>query len=234
MTDSTVLDVEQIKKLLPHRAPMLFVEKLADIVPNQSATGYKAVSINEPFFMGHFPQRAVMPGVLIVEAMAQTAGALVVHSQNATVSSAVYFMTIEKARFRKPVGPGDLLRMPVKALRRRGLQTLDLSDNELAKLHVRHMVGGHLPKKKGAVHELLYRFEFPERRGALMKFLSSMNPGWNISLFHYRNHGADYGRVLVGMEVPPKDKAKFKAFLADVGYPCADESRNPAYRLFLS
>mgnify|MGYP001164809448 CR=1 FL=1 len=120
MTDSTVLDVEQNKKLLPHRAPMLFVEKLADIVPNQSATGYKAVSINEPFFMGHFPQRAVMPGVLIVEAMAQTAGALVVHSQNATVSSAVYFMTIEKARFRKPVGPGDLLRMPVKLIRSRG------------------------------------------------------------------------------------------------------------------
>ena len=79
MTD-TVLDVEQIKQLLPHRAPMLLVEKLADIVPRESATGYKAVSINEPWFMGHFPDKAVMPGVLIVEAMAQTAGALVVHS----------------------------------------------------------------------------------------------------------------------------------------------------------
>ena len=119
----------------------------------------------------------------------------------------------------------------VKALRRKGLQTLDLSDNELAKLHVRHMVGGHAP---GAKNEILYRFEFPEKPGALMRFLTSMSGGWNISLFHYRNHGADYGRVLVGMEVPPKDKAKFKAFLADVGYPCADESRNPAYRLFLS
>ena len=120
MTDSTSLDVEQIKKLLPHRAPMLLVEKLADIVLRESATGYKAVSINDPFFQGHFPERAVMPGVLIVEAMAQTAGALVVHSLGAQVAAAVYFMTIEKARFRKPVVPGDLLRMPVTALRQRG------------------------------------------------------------------------------------------------------------------
>jgi 3-hydroxyacyl-[acyl-carrier-protein] dehydratase len=99
---------------------MLLVEKLGDIVPRESATGYKAVSINEPFFMGHFPERALMPGVLIVEAMAQTAGALVVYSLTAEVAHAVYFMTIEKARFRKPVVPGDLLRMPVKALRQRG------------------------------------------------------------------------------------------------------------------
>ncbi len=115
-----VLDVEQIKKLLPHRAPMLFVEKLADIVPGESATGYKAVSINEPFFMGHFPERAVMPGVLIVEAMAQTAGALVVHSLGEQASSSVYFLTMDNVRFRKPVVPGDLLRMPVKKLRQRG------------------------------------------------------------------------------------------------------------------
>jgi len=120
MTDNIVLDVEQIKKLLPHRAPMLLVEKLTDIVPGQSATGFKAVSINEPFFMGHFPERAVMPGVLIVEAMAQTAGALVVHSQGGKTSSVVYFMTIESARFRKPVSPGELLRMPVKLIRSRG------------------------------------------------------------------------------------------------------------------
>jgi 3-hydroxyacyl-[acyl-carrier-protein] dehydratase len=124
MSDSTtlptILDVEQIKTLLPHRAPMLFVEKLADIVPRESATGYKAVSFNEPFFMGHFPDRAVMPGVLIVEAMAQTAGALVVHSLKQKAAPAVYFMTIEKARFRKPVVPGDLLRMPVKKLAQRG------------------------------------------------------------------------------------------------------------------
>ena len=116
-----VLDVEQIKKLLPHRAPFLFVERLTDIVASQSATGHKAVSINEPHFLGHFPDHAVMPGVLIVEAMAQTAGALVVHSLGfARDKRIVYFMTIEKARFRKPVRPGDMLRMPVKALRRRG------------------------------------------------------------------------------------------------------------------
>ena len=120
MTESVILDVEQIKQLLPHRVPMLLVEKLADIVPRESATGYKAVSINEPWFMGHFPDKAVMPGVLIVEAMAQTAGALVVHSVSAKTGPAVYFLAIEKARFRKPVVPGDLLRMPVKKVARRG------------------------------------------------------------------------------------------------------------------
>jgi 3-hydroxyacyl-[acyl-carrier-protein] dehydratase len=120
MTESATLDVEQIKALLPHRAPMLLVEKLADIVPFEGATGYKAVSINEPFFMGHFPERALMPGVLIVEAMAQTAGALVVHSLGGQASSSVYFLTIDSARVRKPVVPGSLLRMPVKKVRQRG------------------------------------------------------------------------------------------------------------------
>jgi 3-hydroxyacyl-[acyl-carrier-protein] dehydratase len=114
------LDVEEIKKLLPHRAPFLFVERLSDIVVNESAVGHKAVSINEPHFQGHFPEFAVMPGVLIVEAMAQTAGALVVYSLGAKASRRVYFMTIDKARFRRPVKPGDMLRFPVKAIRHRG------------------------------------------------------------------------------------------------------------------
>jgi threonine dehydratase len=118
----------------------------------------------------------------------------------------------------------------VRSLRRHGLKTHDFSENELAKLHIRHLVGGHAPEVK---NEILYRFEFPERPGALIKFLTSMSRGWNISLFHYRNHGADYGRVLVGMQVPPQDQKKFNAFLAKVGYPYHDESKNPAYRLFL-
>jgi threonine dehydratase len=115
------------------------------------------------------------------------------------------------------------------SLRRAGLKTHDLSNNDLAKLHVRHTVGGHASVK----NEILYRFEFPERPGALIRFLTSMSRGWNISLFHYRNHGADYGRVLVGMQVPPQDKKQFQAFLDKVGYPYCDETRNPAYRLFL-
>jgi 3-hydroxyacyl-[acyl-carrier-protein] dehydratase len=120
-TGAGALDVEQIKKLLPHRAPMLMVERLSDIVKMEGATGWKAVSVNEPYFQGHFPDYAVMPGVLIVEAMAQTAGAVVMHSLGVErEKSVVYFMTIEKARFRKPVHPGNMLRMPVKALRRRG------------------------------------------------------------------------------------------------------------------
>ena len=118
----------------------------------------------------------------------------------------------------------------VRMLRRHGLQALDLSDNDLAKLHVRHLVGGHAPVLD---HEILYRFEFPERPGALVNFLNSMRHGWNISLFHYRNHGADYGRVLVGMQVPPRDKRALKTFLARLGYPYGEETRNPAYRMFL-
>jgi threonine dehydratase len=119
----------------------------------------------------------------------------------------------------------------VRILQRHGLKTIDLSDNEMAKLHVRHLVGGHSPL---ADHELLYRFEFPERPGALMKFLSSMRADWNISLFHYRNHGGDTGRVLVGMQVPPHATRDFRGFLARLGYPYVDESQNPAYRLFLA
>jgi threonine dehydratase len=118
----------------------------------------------------------------------------------------------------------------VRNLRRRGLTTVDLTDNEMAKWHVRHMVGGRAPFAK---NELLYRFEFPERPGALMRFLQNMRSDWNISLFHYRNHGADYGRVLVGMQVPPREMAEFRRFLHKLGYPFAEETRNPAYRLFL-
>ncbi len=111
-----------------------------------------------------------------------------------------------------------------------GFNTLDITDNELAKTHLRYMVGGH---SSLAVNEKLFRFEFPERPGALAKFLSASNPDWNISLFHYRNQGADYGRVLVGIQVPDSDKDKFNAFLKDLGYVYVDETQNPAYRLFL-
>ena len=116
------------------------------------------------------------------------------------------------------------------SLREAGYPVVDMTDNEMAKLHVRHLVGGHAP---AAEHEILYRFEFPERPGALMQFLGSMSSGWNISLFHYRNHGADYGRVLVGMQVPPEDASEFRRFLDRLGYDYVDESANPAYRMFL-
>jgi threonine dehydratase len=122
----------------------------------------------------------------------------------------------------------------VRSLRRQGLRTLDLSDNEMAKTHLRHMVGGRASFVKSAPSpELLYRFEFPERPGALLRFLESMRGDWNISLFHYRNQGADYGRVLVGMQVPRAELGQFRSFLKKVGYPYVDETGNPAYRLFL-
>ncbi len=111
-----------------------------------------------------------------------------------------------------------------------GFKALDLTHDELAKEHLRHMVGG---PSELAQDERLLRFVFPERPGALMKFLSSMRPGWNISLFHYRNQGADYGRILVGLQVPAADNAAFAKFLATLGYPYVDETDNPAYQLFL-
>jgi len=113
---------------------------------------------------------------------------------------------------------------------RHGFPTLNLTDDELAKLHLRHMVGG---RSALARDERLYRFIFPERPGALMRFLSSMHPGWNISLFHYRNQGADYGRILVGIQVPKADKKAFRDFLETLAYPCEDETDNPVYRMFL-
>ena len=111
------------------------------------------------------------------------------------------------------------------------LTTTDLTDNEMAKLHVRHLVGGHAPQVE---HELVYRFEFPERPGALMRFLNALSQNWNISLFHYRNHGADYGRVLVGIQVPPHEQDAFHVSLDLLGYPYWDETDNIAYRLFLN
>jgi len=118
----------------------------------------------------------------------------------------------------------------VNDLQQQGLPTIDLSDNEVAKLHLRHLVGGHAPQ---AEHEKVFRFEFPETPGALMRFLDTMGHDWNISLFHYRNHGADFGRVLVGMQVPPNELSEFYDFLSKLGYPYWDETDNPAYQLFL-
>ena len=113
---------------------------------------------------------------------------------------------------------------------RHGFKTLDITGDELAKLHLRHMVGGRSALAKD---ELLLRFEFPERSGALMNFLNAMSKSWNISLFHYRNHGADYGRILVGLQVPPAEKKAFQGFLKTLGYRYWDETGNQAYKLFL-
>lgn len=112
-----------------------------------------------------------------------------------------------------------------------GFETLDLTDDELGKLHLRHLVGG---RSALARDEVLYRFEFPERPGALMRFLEAMHPTWNISLFHYRNHGSDFGRTLVGIQVPLTERDKYEQFLDGLGYPYQNESGHPAYRMFLT
>ena len=111
-----------------------------------------------------------------------------------------------------------------------GFPVIDMSDNEMAKLHVRYMIGG---PASGIAHERLFRFEFPERPGALLRFLQAVGSGWNISLFHYRNHGSDYGRVLAGIQVPPESATEFAAHLADLGYAYVEETANPAYGTFL-
>jgi threonine dehydratase len=118
----------------------------------------------------------------------------------------------------------------VSKLREAGYPVEDLTDSEIAKLHIRHMVGGRVP---GLRDELLFRFQFPERPGALLQFLSSMGKRWNISLFHYRNHGADYGRILVGIQVPRKSRKAFRASLDKLGYVYWEETDCPAYQLFL-
>jgi threonine dehydratase len=119
----------------------------------------------------------------------------------------------------------------IKKLEAKGYAMVDMTENETAKLHIRYMVGGHAPSVKD---EHLYRFIFPERPGALLDFLSGMTRGWNISLFHYRNHGAAYGRVLVGVQLDSKDQKAFEKFMRELGYTYHDETNNPAYKLFAS
>ncbi len=127
---------------------------------------------------------------------------------------------------------GDVEKRQIIAmLGEHGYPVLDMSDNELAKLHIRYMVGGRAP---ALADELLFRFQFPERPGALLKFLNSLSADWNISLFHYRNHGGDYGRVLAGIQIPAADREQLKLRLDALGYPYWDESDNPAYRAFLA
>jgi threonine dehydratase len=126
-------------------------------------------------------------------------------------------------------GQGESAKITQK-FNRHHFKAIDLTHDELAKEHIRHMVGGHSALSQD---ERLLRFEFPERPGALLKFLSLMRPGWNISLFHYRNQGADYGRILVGLQVPPQDGKAFAKFLLTLGYPHTEETDNPVYRLFL-
>ncbi|MCK4585826.1 MAG: threonine ammonia-lyase, biosynthetic, partial [Gammaproteobacteria bacterium] len=119
----------------------------------------------------------------------------------------------------------------VQDLKTGGYEVLDLTDNEMAKVHVRYMVGGH---SSGVENERLFRFQFPERPGALLRFLNRIGERWNISLFHYRNHGAAYGRILTGIQVPDEDNDDFQQFLDELGYESWEETDNPAYKIFLS
>lgn len=119
----------------------------------------------------------------------------------------------------------------INSLKEKNYEVVDLSNDEVAKMHIRYMVGGHAPQ---AENELLYRFEFPERSGALLHFLAEMGDRWNISLFHYRNHGSAYGRVLMGIQVPLPDRSEFQEFLDSLGMEYSNETSNPAYKIFLS
>jgi threonine dehydratase len=122
----------------------------------------------------------------------------------------------------------------IAQLRAAGYSVQDMIGNEMAKLHVRFMIGGRAPTSEASLEELLYRFEFPERPGALMRFLKAIGTSWNISLFHYRNHGSDYGRVLAGIQVSKGEREEFLRHLHDLHYPYVDESANAAYKMFLA
>ncbi len=141
----------------------------------------------------------------------------------ADANEAHIFVGIQIAR-------ADEARLIAENFERAGFASLNLSNDELAKLHIRHLVGG---RSRLADNESLFRFEFPERPGALMRFLSAMSPNWNITLFHYRNHGADSARILIGLQVPALETKDFNYFLANLGYPYIDETAHPAYKLFL-
>ena len=116
------------------------------------------------------------------------------------------------------------------ALDEKGYSVADMTDNDIAKLHVRHMVGG---RAQEATDEMIFRFEFPERPGALMQFLIKLGDRWNISMFHYRNHGSADGNVLAGLQIPAKDRAEAHAFFDELGYSWVEETENPAYQFFL-
>ena len=126
---------------------------------------------------------------------------------------------------------GDLAEL-LAQLNAKGYPVLDMTDNEMAKLHVRHMVGGHAPDSVN--NEIIFRFEFPERPGALMQFLNVLGDRWNISMFHYRNHGAAFGRVLVGMQIPPGERKELESYLKELNYEYKEETKNEAYQLFLA
>ena len=146
MSEDLILDVNDIMRMIPHRYPFLLIDKMKDIVRHESAVGVKNVTINEPFFVGHFPEKPVMPGVLIIEAMAQTSGALVVHSLGEEAEGKlVYFMSVDKAKFRKPVGPGDVVEIKVqKTQARRSVWKFDcvatVDGNKVAEASVQAMI----------------------------------------------------------------------------------------------
>ena len=127
-------------------------------------------------------------------------------------------------------GDDDGREQVAESLRAKGYEVVDMTENELAVIHTRFMVGGRAANLED---ERLLRFDFPERPGALGRFLDLMSPSWNITLFHYRNHGAALGRVLAGIQVPKADDAAFERYLAELDYPWVEETDNPAYRLFL-
>jgi threonine dehydratase len=126
---------------------------------------------------------------------------------------------------------GDDLAGVIAGLESAGYEVVDMTGNEMAKLHIRYMVGGHAPA--AVDDERVYRVEFPERPGALLRFLTGLGQRWNISMFHYRNHGAAYGRILVGVQVPDGERGEFEGVLDEVGYPFHEETGNPAYRQYL-
>jgi threonine dehydratase len=242
---SAIQDVFEDTRSLPEPAGALAVAGMKRYVARERLTGQRLVAINSGANMNfdrlrHIAERADLGGAreaLLAVEIPEERGSFLrfceILGQRSVTEFNYRFQN--SARAHVFVGFGlthgrDECQSVVAQLRACGYTVVDMSDNEMAKLHVRYMIGGLAPQ---ALDELLYRFEFPERPGALLKFLRAIGASWNISLFHYRNHGSDYGRVLAGIQVPRAERQDFLLHLADLHYPYTEETGNAAYRMFL-
>ncbi|MDR2215535.1 MAG: threonine ammonia-lyase, biosynthetic [Nevskiaceae bacterium] len=243
---AAIQDIFEDTRMVPEPSGALAIAGLKNYVARESCKGQRLVAINSGANLNfdrlrYVAERADVGAgreALFAVEIPEQRGSFLSFCRTLGLRNITEFNYREQGRERANVfvgvnlgGQGAAERERIaEQLRHAGYRVLDLTDNELAKTHVRHMVGGRSP---GLDDELLFRFEFPERPGALLRFLEAVGTRWNISLFHYRNHGSDCGRVLVGIQVSPDERGELQRHLIDLNYPYFDESTNPAYRMFL-
>jgi threonine dehydratase len=242
---AAIQDIFEDTRSIPEPSGALALAGLKLHVAREKLHGQRLVAINSGANMNfdrlrHIAERADIGGereALLAVEIPEQRGSFLQFSETIGQRSITEFNYRFQSDDRARVFVGCALRHGraeieglVGDLRAAGYAVVDMTDNEMAKLHVRYMVGGHTA---GIPDELLFRFEFPERPGALQRFLRAVGSAWNITLFHYRNHGSDYGRVLAGIQVPAAAREQFFQYLDELRYPYIEETTNPAYRIFL-